>query len=96
MRKCVSGLLPGAVLCIPVFGQTIGEITGEVKDAAGAGVVGMAGYYREAVPPFLQQCMVSGINIPVQIGKVTVMPGDAVWRQRRSVLYPASFGVEEV
>ena len=40
MSTCVSGLLIGALLCIPALGQTFGEITGEVKDAAGAVVVG--------------------------------------------------------
>ncbi len=33
-------LLTGLVACLPAFGQTLGEITGEVKDSAGAAIVG--------------------------------------------------------
>src|SRR5712691_6794051 len=33
-------LLLGLLACLPVFSQTFGEITGEVKDSAGAIIVG--------------------------------------------------------
>ena len=40
MSNCVSRFLLGFLCCVPVFCQTFGEITGEVKDSAGAVIVG--------------------------------------------------------
>jgi regulator of RNase E activity RraA len=45
----------------------------------------MAGYYRGAVPPAITGVMVTGINVPVRIGKATVMPGDVVFGDREGV-----------
>ena len=34
----------------------------------------LTGYFRSAVPPAYHDLMVTGINIPIRIGGVTVMP----------------------
>ncbi len=60
-------------------------IDGAIRDLEGIATFGMAGYFRAAVPPAIQGLMVTGINVPVRIGNVTVMPGDVVFGDREGV-----------
>jgi 4-hydroxy-4-methyl-2-oxoglutarate aldolase len=62
-------------------------IDGQIRDLDGIREFPVAGYYREAVPSFLTNCMVGGINVPIQIGKVTVMPGDVVFGDTEGVYF---------
>ena len=62
-------------------------IDGELRDLDGIREIDMTGYYRQAVPSYLTNCMVAGINIPVTIGRVTVMPGDVVFGDREGVYF---------
>jgi 4-hydroxy-4-methyl-2-oxoglutarate aldolase len=62
-------------------------IDGAIRDLNGIAPTGMGGYYREAVPAAINNLMVAGINIPVRIGKVTVMPGDIVLGDREGVFF---------
>jgi regulator of RNase E activity RraA len=62
-------------------------IDGAIRDLEGIAKFGMGGYYRNAVPPAINNVMVSGINVPVRIGKVTVMPGDVVFGDREGVYF---------
>ena len=57
---------------------------------------GMPAYYRGAHPGPLSNAMVSGINVPVRIGGVTVMPGDIVLGDRDGVLFIPPHLAEEV
>jgi len=60
-------------------------IDGAIRDLEGIAAFDMAGYFRYAVPPAIQGVMVTGINVPVRIGKATVMPGDLVFGDREGV-----------
>jgi len=62
-------------------------IDGQIRDLDGIREFPVGGYYREAVPSFLTNCMVGGINVPIQIGKVTVMPGDVVFGDTEGVYF---------
>jgi regulator of RNase E activity RraA len=62
-------------------------IDGDIRDLDGIMEIDMTGYYRRAVPSYLTNCMVAGINVPVTIGKVTVMPGDVVLGDREGVYF---------
>ena len=62
-------------------------IDGAIRDLDGLKEFDIAGYFREAVPSYLTSCMVTGINIPVQIGKATVMPGDVVFGDTEGVYF---------
>ncbi len=62
-------------------------IDGAIRDLNGIVPTGMAGYYRSAVPEAINNVMVTGINVPVRIGKVTVMPGDIVLGDREGVFF---------
>lgn len=60
-------------------------IDGAIRDLEGIANLGLAGYYRAAVPPAIRGLMVTGINVPVRIGNATVMPGDVVFGDREGV-----------
>jgi 4-hydroxy-4-methyl-2-oxoglutarate aldolase len=62
-------------------------IDGAIRDLNGIAPVGMGGYFRDAVPAAIREVMVAGINVPVRIGKVTVMPGDVVLGDREGVFF---------
>lgn len=62
-------------------------IDGAIRDLEGIAPFGMAGYYRAAVPPAIRGLMVTGINVPVRIGKATVMPGDVVFGDREGITF---------
>ena len=62
-------------------------IDGAIRDLNGITPIGMGGYYREAVPEAINNMMVAGINVPVRIGNVTVLPGDVVLGDREGVFF---------
>jgi len=84
----ISGGVIGDNLATYIYGKGAGfVIDGEIRDLDGIREIDMTGYYREAVPSYINNCMVAGINIPVTIGKVTVMPGDVVFGDTEGVYF---------
>ncbi|MCC6860508.1 MAG: RraA family protein [Bryobacterales bacterium] len=54
-------------------------INGGVRDLSGISKIkGFTGYYRRATPEVIEGVMLMGINVPVRIGRTTIMPGDVV------------------
>jgi regulator of RNase E activity RraA len=63
-------------------------IDGAIRDLDGISPMAeLAGYYRGATPPAIHNVMVTGINIPIRIGGVTVMPGDVVFGDKEGVSF---------
>jgi regulator of RNase E activity RraA len=62
-------------------------IDGAIRDLNGIRTFGMGGYFRGAVPPAINNVMVTGINVPVRIGNATVMPGDVVFGDSEGVFF---------
>ena len=62
-------------------------IDGAIRDLDGITPLDMGGYFRAAVPPAINNLMVTGINVPVRIGNTTVMPGDVVLGDREGVFF---------
>jgi 4-hydroxy-4-methyl-2-oxoglutarate aldolase len=62
-------------------------IDGAIRDLEGVTPFDMAGYFRAAVPPAIRNVMVTGINVPVRVGNVTVVPGDVVFGDREGVYF---------
>jgi 4-hydroxy-4-methyl-2-oxoglutarate aldolase len=71
-------------------------IDGAIRDLQGIATFGMGGYYRDAVPPAINNVMVTGINVPVRIGKATVLPGDVVFGDREGVYFIPPHLVQEI
>lgn len=71
-------------------------IDGAIRDLNGIAPTGMGGYYRDAVPAAIRDVMVAGINVPVRIGNVTVLPGDIVLGDREGVFFIPPHLVQEI
>jgi regulator of RNase E activity RraA len=57
---------------------------------------GMQAYYKNSFPTQGMRVMVTGINIPVRIGKALVMPGDVVLADREGIWFIPPQLVQEV
>jgi 4-hydroxy-4-methyl-2-oxoglutarate aldolase len=57
---------------------------------------GMQAYYKNSFPTQGMRVMVTGINIPVRIGKTLVMPGDVVLADREGLWFIPPHKVKEV
>ena len=65
-------------------------VDGSVRDLEGLALIPMPAFFRHAHPTAISQVMPTGINVPVRIGEVTVMPG--IWSSaigRRLFIPPA-------
>jgi 4-hydroxy-4-methyl-2-oxoglutarate aldolase len=71
-------------------------IDGAIRDLNGIAPTGMGGYYRGAVPEAINNVMVAGINVPVRIGKVTVLPGDVVLGDSEGVFFIPPHMVQDI
>ena len=84
----IPGGIIGDNLAYYIYKKAAGfVIDGAIRDLDGIREFDLTGYFREAVPPYLTDCMVTGINIPVQIGKAIVMPGDVVFGDSEGVYF---------
>lgn len=71
-------------------------IDGAVRDLEGLSQIRMPAYFRNVHPTPIGQVMLTGINVPVRIGNVTVMPGDLVVGDREGVYFVPPALVDEV
>jgi regulator of RNase E activity RraA len=71
-------------------------IDGAIRDLEGISEFDMPGYFRGAVPGAAARHMTTGINVPVRIGKATVMPGDLVFGDREGVNFIPPQAVERL
>jgi 4-hydroxy-4-methyl-2-oxoglutarate aldolase len=62
-------------------------VDGAIRDLQAIAEVPMPAYFRHAHPAPIGNVMLTGVNIPVRIGNVTVMPGDLVVGDREGVYF---------
>ncbi len=71
-------------------------VDGSIRDLEGIAEMPMPAYYRHTDPTPIGNVMLTGINIPVRIGEVTVMPGDLVFGDREGIYFIPPALVQEV
>lgn len=71
-------------------------VDGSIRDLDGISEIDMPAYFRSVDPTPIGNVMLTGINIPVRIGGVTVMPGDLVVGDREGVYFIPPQFVKEV
>ena len=71
-------------------------VDGSVRDLNGLSEIDMPAYFRAVDPTPIGNVMLTGINVPVRIGEVTVMPGDLVVGDREGVYFIPPQFVQEV
>lgn len=97
--KKVNGTMVGDNLFYYVMKTTHGAglvIDGSVRDLNGIANMDMPAYFRAVDPTPIGEVMLTGINIPVRIGGVTVMPGDLVVGDREGIYFIPPQLVEQV
>jgi 4-hydroxy-4-methyl-2-oxoglutarate aldolase len=62
-------------------------VDGAIRDLEGISRMDMPAYFRAAHPTAINNVMISGFNVPVRIGKATVMPGDLVFGDAEGVYF---------
>lgn len=88
--KKVDGTIVGDNLFYYVMKATKGGglvVDGSIRDLDGISKIDMPAYFRSADPTPIGNVMLTGINVPVRIGGVTVMPGDLVVGDREGVYF---------
>jgi 4-hydroxy-4-methyl-2-oxoglutarate aldolase len=71
-------------------------VDGAIRDLEGISEMDMPAYFRSSHPSYITNVMLTGINIPVRIGNVTVMPGDLVVGDQEGVYFIPPQFVKEV
>ena len=71
-------------------------VDGAIRDLDGIAEMDMPAYFRRAHPSAISNVIITGINVPVRIGKATVMPGDLVFGDREGVYFIPPALVQEV
>jgi 4-hydroxy-4-methyl-2-oxoglutarate aldolase len=97
--KKVNGTIVGDNLFYYVMKATGGGglvVDGSVRDLNGISEIDMPAYCRAVDPTPIGNVMLTGINIPIRIGSVTVMPGDLVVGDREGVYFIPPQLVKEV
>lgn len=88
--KKVNGTIVGDNLFYYVMKATHSGglvVDGSIRDLNGISQIDMPAYFRAVDPTPIGNVMLTGINVPVRIGGVTVMPGDLVVGDREGVYF---------
>ena len=92
----------------PIIGDNLGTaiaaksgngviINGTVRDLDGLSEIpGFTSFIRGSHPSYQQEMMLTGINMPIRIGSVTVLPGDIVLGKGDGVIFIPPHLVEKV
>ena len=88
--KKVNGTIVGDNLFYYVSKATHGGglvVDGSIRDLNGISEIDMPAYFRAVDPTPIGNVMLTGINVPIRIGGVTVLPGDLVVGDREGVYF---------
>ncbi|HEY4208673.1 MAG TPA: RraA family protein [Puia sp.] len=88
--KVVDGTLIGDNLGNAIYAHSHRGVIfyGSVRDMEGLEEIeGFNGWVKGYDPSYIQQMMLGGINVPVRIGRATVLPGDAVLARKGGVVF---------
>src|SRR5579863_2758275 len=88
--KKVGGTIVGDNLFFYVMTATKGGglvVDGSIRDLNGISEIDMPAYFKDVDPTPIDNVMLTGINVPIRIGGVTVMPGDLVVGDREGVYF---------
>ncbi|MEX0647382.1 MAG: hypothetical protein WEA56_16750 [Balneolaceae bacterium] len=97
--KIAQGTLIGGNLGTSIFSRSGNGVifNGSSRDDEDLEKIeGFNAFIREWHPSFLEEVMLMGINVPVRIGNVTVMPGDVALAKKQGVVFIPPHLVEEI
>ena len=97
--RIIDGTLIGSNLGNAIYANSGNGVIfdGGVRDVAGLlDVEGFNGWYRGADPSYLQEEMLTSINMPIRIGRATVLPGDVVLANQHGTIFIPSYLASEL
>lgn len=97
--KIDGGTLMGATLGNAIFSKTGNGVVfnGSARDLQELqNIEGFNAFVRDFHPSFLQEMVLTGLNSPIRMGGVMVLPGDLVIAQREGVLFVPAHLAEQV
>jgi len=97
--KVVDGTLIGDNLGHAIYTNARNGVVfyGGSRDMEGLSKIeGFNAFVKGFDPSYLTESMVMGINVPIRIGRATVMPGDVVLAKKTGVLFIPAHLAEEV
>jgi 4-hydroxy-4-methyl-2-oxoglutarate aldolase len=97
--KVVDGTLIGDNLGNAIYAKSHRGVVfyGSVRDIEGLEEInGFNGWIKGYDPSYIQQMMLGGINVPIRIGRATVLPGDVVLAKKGGVVFIPPQYVEDL
>jgi len=97
--KIADGTLIGDNLGNAIYAKSHRGVIfyGSVRDAEGLKEInGFNAWIKGYDPSYIQQMMLGGINVPIRIGRATVLPGDVVLAKKGGVVFIPAHLLEEV
>ena len=97
--KIVDGTLIGDNLGNSIYAKSKRGVIfyGSVRDVEGLyEIKGFNAWIKGQDPSYIQQMMLTGINVPIRIGRATVLPGDVVLAKRAGAIFIPAQLVEEL
>ena len=88
--KIIDGTLIGDNLGNSIYSKSKNGVIfyGSARDAEGLErIEGFTAWVKGFDPSYIQEMMLGGINIPIRIGRTTVLPGDAVLAKENGVAF---------
>jgi 4-hydroxy-4-methyl-2-oxoglutarate aldolase len=97
--KLADGTLIGDNLGNAIYAKSQRGVifNGSVRDVEGLDEIkGFNSWTKGNDPSYIQQMMLAGINVPIRIGRATVLPGDAVLAKKYGVIFIPAHLVDTV
>ncbi len=97
--KVVDGTLIGDNLGNAIFAKSNRGVifNGSVRDMEGLSEIkGFNAWIKGYDPSYIQQMMLGGINVPIRIGRATVLPGDVALAKKGGIVFIPAHLLEEV
>jgi len=88
--KIIDGTLIGDNLGNSIYARSKNGVIfyGSVRDAEGLSKIdGFTAWVKGFDPSYIQEMMLGGINVPIRIGRATVLPGDAVLAKKNGIAF---------
>lgn len=88
--KIIDGTLIGDNLGNSIYAKSGNGVIfyGSSRDAEGLSKIdGFTAWVKGFDPSFIQEMMLGGINVPIRIGRATVLPGDAVLAKKHGIAF---------
>lgn len=97
--KIIDGTLIGDNLGNSIYAKSKNGVVfdGSARDLEGLSEIdGFNAYVRGFDPSFILDLTMMGINVPIQVGRAIVIPGDVVLAKREGVIFIPAHLVEEI